>query len=109
MCDVIKISASDAVVICGVRVSKQFCATCGHPATVLCDWKVPKRNTGTCDRPCCAKHSVQVARGKHLCEEHQPRYQAWKREHPHAIVTRSGELIQQGNLFEPAGEPEHRA
>lgn len=93
MCLHLKFGDGSTAIICGVRGenSTVFCV-CGRQATALCDWKVPFHNSGTCDVPLCADHAQQVARGKHLCPEHQRAFAAWKLRHPPA----------QGELFSEA-------
>jgi hypothetical protein len=83
----------DVAIVCGGHAKTKYCA-CGREATILCDWKIhlEANKWGTCDKPICAAHAKQVAPGKHLCPEHQLRYDEWKRNHPPA----------QGALFEGA-------
>lgn len=81
MCEHIKLSNGTHVIACGDRASHRYCAICGREAVALCDWKIASKESGTCDRPACAKHSKQVARGKHLCPEHQRAYESWQRRH----------------------------
>ena len=69
-------------IICGGRKSPPVYCECGRAAVALCDWKMPNKKSGTCDRPICASHAKQVGPGKHLCPEHQLRYDDWKRQHP---------------------------
>ena len=82
MCEHIRVSKDDHLIVCGLRTFKKYCA-CGREATALCDWKVAARKSGTCDRPICAQHAKSVSGGrKHLCPEHQLRYDEWKKRHP---------------------------
>jgi hypothetical protein len=97
MCDEIKLSDGDSLLVCGLRSFRKFCA-CGRQATLLCDWKVATHKSGTCDRPICARHAKQVAPGKHLCPEHQQRYDEWKRKNP----DRKFSIDEQRSLFEDA-------
>jgi hypothetical protein len=90
MCERMEVM-SGAGFICGGKSRTLICA-CGREAAALCDWKVLGNKSGLCDRPVCAQHSKQVARGKHLCPEHQRAYADWKRRHP----------PQQGSLFQEA-------
>ncbi len=92
MCERIRFENGQVAILCGVRSRQRYCATCGRPAMALCDWKVAANKSGTCDAPCCAQHSKQVASGKHLCPDHQVKYDEWKRQHPSP----------QRNLFEDA-------
>lgn len=93
MCETIKFPNGDVGIVCGVRRSKQQFCECGREAIALCDWKVSARKSGTCDRPICALHAKPVANGrKHLCPEHQLRYEEWKKRHP----------APQGELFSEA-------
>jgi hypothetical protein len=81
MCDEIKLPDGKAVIVCGLRGSKpKFCA-CGREAKFLCDWKVRDSKSGTCDRPLCVQHGKQVAPLKHLCPEHQRRWEDWQHRH----------------------------
>jgi len=81
MCEEIKLQSGTHVIACGNRASYRYCAICGREAVALCDWKVAAKQSGTCDRPMCAKHSNEVARGKHLCPEHQQAWESWQRRH----------------------------
>jgi hypothetical protein len=81
MCDEIKLSDGNRMIVCGLRAFRKFCA-CGRQATLLCDWKIASRKSGTCDAPICAHHAKQVAPGKHLCPLHQKHYDDWKARHP---------------------------
>ncbi len=82
MCEHVKVAKDHHLIVCGLRTFKKFCQ-CGREAVALCDWKVTARKTGTCDRPVCSSHAKAVAGGrKHLCPEHQVRYDEWKRRHP---------------------------
>jgi hypothetical protein len=91
VCEHVKFANGDSAIICGLRSFRKFCA-CGRSADFLCDWKIPAKKSGTCDKPICSHHAQQVAPGKHLCPEHQARYDEWKRRHPSP----------QGSLFEEA-------
>jgi hypothetical protein len=90
MCERIKFGDGDIGLICGGRHSRPLFCACGRSATALCDWKMGADKT--CDRPICEAHAKQVARGKHLCPEHQLLYDEWLRRHPPA----------QRNLFDEA-------
>lgn len=92
MCEHVKLPGGDSAIICGARGAAPRHCACGREAVALCDWKMPAKESGTCDRPICAVHTKQVARGKHLCPEHQLQYDDWKRRHPPA----------QRSLFEEA-------
>lgn len=91
MCDSVKMPGGGTAIICGVRTHPRYCATCGREAVALCDWKVPSKYSGTCDQPMCAQHAKRVALNKHLCPEHQRRYDEWNRRRKNPT---------QGNLFE---------
>jgi hypothetical protein len=92
MCEHVVMPNGDRGLICGVRGggSPALHCFCGRAAEALCDWKVPAKKSGTCDSPICGLHSKQVARGKHLCPEHQRSFEDWKRRNPPA----------QGSLFQ---------
>jgi hypothetical protein len=90
MCEHIDLPGGDHAIICGLRAFKKFCA-CGRRADLLCDWKVSARKSGTCDKPICAAHALEVAPGKHLCPEHQGKWDEWKRLHPPAQKPLFGE------------------
>jgi hypothetical protein len=96
MCEHLNIDCHH-VIVCGGHARRRFCA-CGRPADFLCDWKVPAKKSGTCDKPVCAAHAQQVAPGKHLCPEHQRRWDHWKRTHAEFDL-RGGE---QQSLFQEA-------
>lgn len=82
MCERMPLASGGFVITCGERRrEKQFCEICGRTAVALCDWKVTNTHSGLCDRPVCAQHSKEVAPGKHLCPEHQLRYDDWKTKH----------------------------
>ncbi|MGH9496004.1 MAG: hypothetical protein ACRD3B_13475 [Candidatus Sulfotelmatobacter sp.] len=83
MCEQIELPGGGFAIICGTRHKRQFCA-CGRECQFLCDWKVPGKKSGTCDKPICAQHAKQVGPEKHLCPEHQLRYDEWLKKHPPA-------------------------
>lgn len=55
------------------------CKECGWIGQFQCDWKIGEGKT--CDKYICEKHALQVADDKHLCPEHQAKYEAWKEKH----------------------------
>jgi hypothetical protein len=98
MCHHLKIGGQH-VIVCGDRRPIGFCI-CGREALFLCDWKVWEKKSGTCDAPICGRHAKEVAPEKHLCPQHQRRYDQWKYKHPQqAVVAESG--VQQ-SLFSEA-------
>ena len=62
-------------IVCGARLKRPPCSSCGKPAPLLCDWKV---DAGTCDAPICASCSTKPAPEKDLCPEHATAWAAWK-------------------------------
>jgi hypothetical protein len=97
MCESIKLANGTHVIACGDRRNHRFCVVCGREAVALCDWKIPSKESGTCDRPMCAKHSKEVARGKHLCPEHAQAWESWQRRHPDIVGP--APPVQQLDLF----------
>lgn len=74
-----------AMIVCGTREKRKFCA-CGRACDFLCDWKVDGKKSGTCDAPICKHHAQQVGPDKHLCPLHQKAYADWRKRNPGAIL-----------------------
>jgi len=74
---------------------KLFCE-CGRLAIAHCCWRSRDgEKVILCDKPICEKHSKEPAPGKHLCPEHQLKYESWQKQHPE-IYGKKGE---QQSLF----------
>jgi len=80
----------DRMITSGLKVFRAVCR-CGRQAAFLCDWKVSAHRTGTCDVPICTNHDKQPVPGKHLCQEHQRAYDAWKRRRATSVPIDDGQ------------------
>ena len=69
-CTRIDLPGGGIAIVCtrGARPKKAPpCHACTVPSTVLCDHKLNDAGK-TCDRPCCAAHSLRIARNFDLCK-----------------------------------------